>query len=148
MGTRRRIIATGLFLALSVSSVKVLAAEELDLGVEGALVAVQQEMERLKSAVKGSGSPPYFTLKGTSLRIHFVMVREEGPDGKPRMKILPVEAGQTYPEHAIHTVTLQLERTHIPPGGSRQQGAAPGRRGGRPRSAPKAQQPEPTTDEN
>jgi hypothetical protein len=140
-------IGAGLFLALSAGPVGGSAAEEFGLGVEGALVAVQQEMERLKSAVKGSGNPPYFTLKGTSLRIHFVMVREEGPDGKPRMKILPVEAGQTYPEHAIHTVTLQLERTHIPPGGSRQQGAVPGRRE-RPRPSPKTQQPEPTTDEN
>lgn len=145
MGIRCRIIGAGLFLALSAGPVAEAAAEELGLGIEDALIAVQREMEQLKSASRGSGKPPYFTLKETSLRIHVVMVREAGPDGRSRMKILPVEVGQSYPEQAVHTVTLQLERTRIPPDRSQQPGAAPGRRGGRPRSAPKAQQPEPAT---
>jgi len=138
-------ISGGLFLALSAGPVAGLAAEEFGLGVEDALVAVQQEMERFKSAARSSGNPPYFTLKETSLQIHFVMVRETGPDGKPRMKILPVEAGHTYPEHVVHTVTLQLERTRRPPGRSRQPEAATGRR--EPSGpAPKARQPNPETD--
>ena len=143
---RHRMIGAGLMLAVYGGSVPGLAAEEPGLGIEEALLAVRQEMEKVKSVGKKPGKPPYFSLKEATLRIQFVMSRETGPDGTPRMKILPVEVGHDYPAAAVHTLTLQLERPQPQPASSRRPRAVPRRR--RPAAEPKQQpqerpQPEP-----
>jgi hypothetical protein len=150
MRMRHRVIGAGLLLVLSASFLpklaaeERLAAEETGLGIQEVLFALQQEMDRIHQATKASGKRRAFELGKASLRIQFVMVREDGPDGKTRLKIVPVEVGHDYPPDAVHTLTLQLEPPGGRPTGSRRPGAAPRRRepASKPQAEPK-QEPQP-----
>ena len=141
MSRRHKLVSASLLLVLWAGSVPRLAAEEeMGLGIEETLSAVRQEMEKVRRVVKAPGKPPYFRLKEASLRIQFVMVREDGPDGKTRLKIVPVEVGHDYPASAVHTLTLQMERTRVLPTRSRRRETGPRRR--EPSSRPQQEPPQ------
>ena len=115
MRFRHRLIGAGLFMALLAGSVPRLAAEErpaaeeTGLGIQEVLAVLHQEMDRIRQASKASGKRRAFVVDKASLRIQFVMVREAGPEGRSRLKIVPVEVGHDYPPDAVHSLTIQIE---------------------------------------
>ncbi len=143
MKVRRGLIGAWLIAALSVGPLPSLAAEEPGLGVEEVLLALRQELNKIRAASKTSGILSSLRLKGVSLKLQFVMVRETQPDGKSRLRIVPVEVGHDYQAEAVHTLTLEIEPATGAPVMSRRPGPAqsPRKRPSEPRPAPQGQQP-------